>query len=581
MDEEAFTQRELEILTGLSESLSDKEIADRLFLTVSTVKWYNRQIYSKLHVDNRKAAVHRAAELGLLERPRSTTNTRHNLPAELTPFIGRQSELAELAQQVNDPNCRLMTILAPGGMGKTRLALRCAGAQLENFPSGIFYVPLAPLRSSEYSALSVAEFVVAAIGNALNFPFSGEAEPGQQLLDYLREKVMLLVIDNCEHLLEGVTFLSDILAHAPQVKILATSRERLQLSGETTFVLGGLDFPERPTSDALAYGAIRLFVETARRVQTSFALSEDNLEHVIRICQLVDGMPLGIELAAGWSKLLPPREIAEEISRDLDMLASQQSDLPPRLRSARTVFEYSWNRLTASERDAFMKLSIFRGGMTREAAQAVTGASLTTLSGLVDKSLLWHKPDHRYEIHELLRQYAREHLESSGEMEAAQDAHCLYYLGFLSEREADIKGRRQLPALDEIEADFENVRAAWDWALTRKFYDALNQTPESLLWFCSMRGYIQAGVDLFRRAETQIDSAANETIWGRIASRGTRMRIMMKDYDNVLETLQVCLEIAQAHESKADIAFCLMMVGNTHFHLHDFNAAVPYYEKKP
>ena len=574
-DFHSLTPRELEILASLSEGLSDKEIASRLFLTVGTIKWYNREIYSKLNVKNRKDAARRAIDLGLLDHGTSRSPPKHNLPVELTPFIGREAELTDLTERLSE--YRLVTILAPGGMGKTRLALRAASAQ--RFDDGVYYVPLAPLRTSEFSDLTTADFIISTIAGVLNLPSVAGSDPKQQLLDYFLEKNSLLVMDNCEHLLEGISVLSEILSYAPHIKILATSRERLNLSGEVILTLKGMDVPEDGDSDIVDYESIQLFVQTAQRSHADFALHAENTEYARRICQIVQGMPLGIELAAGWIQTLTAEEIASEIMNDLDFLATDLRDVPPRLRSIRTIFEYSWQRLTRYERQALMKLSVFPGKFTREAAQSATGATAQTLNGLVSKSLLWRRPDNHYEIHELLRQYSEEYLEASGEMTAACDAHALYYLDFLSEREADVKGKRQLAALDEIENAFENIRAAWDWALTREFYDVLSQTPESLLWFCSMRGYLQAGVDLFLRAETQIDSVAHEAIWGRLVARGTRLRVMMKDYDNVLETLQACLSIAQAHESQTDVAFCLMMAGNTYWHIHDYGTGIQYYEQ--
>ena len=579
---EPLTEREAEILSCLFSEYSNQEIAQKLFLAVSTVKWYLRNIYRKLDVKNRSEAVVRAQELGLFRSSILLTGWKHNLPAPITRFVGREAELAELGTLLGVPSNRIITILGPGGMGKTRLALRMAETLLSKYEAGVFYVALAPLESSEHSSLTASEFVADAIGSALKVPFHNNMDFQQQLLDFLREKSMLLVIDNCEHLLESMSFLSDIVSHAPYITVLATSRERLRLSGETIVQLGGLEFPKDPSPDAMSYSALRLFMETAKRSYAAFEPDKDNVEHILRICQLVDGLPLGIELAAGWATLLSAEEIAIEINNDMDFLATEHGDVPPRLRSARAIFDYSWNRLASHEREVFMKLSIFKGGMTRQAAQAVTDASLTTLSRLVDKSLLWRRPDHRYEIHELLRQYANEHLKASELLEATHDDHCLYYLDFFSQREADIKGKRQLAGLNEIEADFENIRTAWDWALGHGFYDELSQTAESLLWYCSMRGHMQAGIDLFRRAERWFDNLpddAHQLNWCRLISRGTRLKVVMKDLEGVQEVLEKCLRIAQTHESLTDIAFCLMMLGNTRMHLHDDEGGIPFLEK--
>jgi class 3 adenylate cyclase len=276
---------------------------------------------------------------------------RSSLPIPLTPLIGRETELAEVGHLLTRAECRLLTIIGPGGMGKTRLAIAAAAEQGDPFRDGVFFVALAPL--------SAPELIVPAIAEAIGFAFFGPMEPKMQLLNYVREKQMLLVLDNIEHLLDGAGLLSELLQHAPGVKLLVTSRERLQLQGEWVVDLQGLPVPpparmaERFTlargqdhTELETYDAITLFVASAQRTRVGFALSEQNRADVAHVCQLVEGMPLGIELAATWVSMLSCQEIAQQIERNIDFLAVSIRDLPERHRSIRAVFDLSWKLLT-------------------------------------------------------------------------------------------------------------------------------------------------------------------------------------------------------------------------------------------
>ena len=292
----------------------------------------------------------------------------HNLPPQLTPFVGRKTELSELGKLLADPQPRLVTVVGPGGMGKTRLALEAAAVKLGAFEHGVFFVSLAPIPS--------AEGIVPTVADALGFSFYEGGEPRQQLFDYLRRKNLLLVMDNYEHLLEGADLVSDVLRIAPEVKVLVTSRARLNLQGEQLFPLAGLEHPDWETpEDAALYSAVELFLLSARRVRPDFELRGEDLTYLTRICRLVGGMPLGVLLAAGWVDMLSPKRIAAEISRSLDFLETEERDVPARQRSMRAVFDHSRSLLAERDKEVLQGLSVFRGGFTSEAAAAVTGAS--------------------------------------------------------------------------------------------------------------------------------------------------------------------------------------------------------------
>ena len=372
------------------------------------------------------------------------------LPFQPTGFVGRTAELAAITERLDDPTCRLLTLVGPGGSGKTRLAVQVAANCADQFDNGVYFVTLQPLDSSD--------LIVSTIAEVLSFRFSPGFDPQQQLLQYLREKALLLVLDNFEHLLDGVELLTELLKAAPRLKLLVTSREVLGLQEEWRYPVSGLQYPETDNVDQPGtYSAVQLFFERARQVRGGLSLADEQAG-IVRVCQLVEGMPLALELAAVWAKALSADKIAIEIQRSLDFLSTSLRDVPQRHKSMQAVFEQTWERLSDEERRAFSTLSVFNGGFRREAAEAVAGVSIQILSDLVDKSLLRREPDGRYQIHELLRQYAEALLEAtSGEMLHIRDLHSAYYTRFLHEREQDLNGRRQLGAAFEIEADRKSV----------------------------------------------------------------------------------------------------------------------------
>jgi predicted ATPase/predicted Ser/Thr protein kinase len=429
--------------------------------------------------------------------------TRHNLPVQTAPLLGREVELEALERLLNDPAVRLVTIFGPGGMGKTRLSLAAAAAQVKTretralFRHGVFFVPLAPLHSAHH--------MVAATAEVIDFVFQAGSPERQQLLDYLRHKEMLLVLDNFEHLLEGVSLVSDIMQSAPGVKILATSRERLQLQEEQLFPVQGLETPQWETpADAASYPAVRLFVQSARRMRPEFELTTADLEGMTRICRQVQGMPLAIILAAAWVEMLTPAEIAAEMAKDLDFLETEMRDVPERQRSLRAVFDYSWNLLNRREQEILGRLSVFRGGFSRTAGQAVSGAGLRDLMALVNKSLLQRSPTGRYEVQELLRQYAAEKLVESGEEAVIRDGAAAYFAAALEKWGADLGDRRAVEAMEEMEADSENLRVAWLWGIQQKQVGWLGQMVDGLNGFYDRRGRFQDGEEACRSAAAML-----------------------------------------------------------------------------
>lgn len=470
----------------------------------------------------------------------------HNLPPQATAFVGRARELAEIDDRLRgDPACRLLNIAGPGGIGKTRLALEAAQQHLSEFADGVFFVPLAPI--------SAAHLIAPAIAQALNLPVPWQADPRTQLLSYLSDKHLLLVVDNFEHVLDGVDLIADILTAAPQVKVLATSRERLHLQWEWIVEISGLDYPASATDpNALDTSAVRLFVQTARRMDAHFALEADRAE-VIGICRLMEGSPLGIELAAAWVRVLTCQEIVQQIARNLDLLATSAHDRPERHRSLRAAFEYSWDLLSADEQKAFKKLAVFQGGFRREAAEKVAGAPLSLLFTLVDKSLLRRGHAGRFEMHSLLRQYITEKL-NAGQIDEALNTTPMdltrmrmaqYYLIYARQHQAEFA------VLDEdwinLMSGLETAHGLGMWRVVLDYAEVLREAGSALGHFSDLRRSSAWAIDA---AKAQQDVRAQAAIW---RSWG-RACIEQADYDEARTHLERSLAVYRELDDQSSIA---------------------------
>lgn len=435
-----------------------------------------------------------------------------HITSPATPLIGRDAELAALERLFKDPQCRLLTLIGMGGISKTRLALEFASRRPPMFPGGCFFVSLASLGSPD--------LIVPAIADACGLTFSGPTDPKDQLLNYLASRTRqatLLVLDNLEHLLAPYPEVSDeagvigfvraILQRLPNVKVLATSRERLNLQDEWTFELHGLLTPPVNFSGRLEnYGAVALFVHSARRAKVDFEIQENERPALIRICRLLEGIPLAIELAASWVVMLSCEEIAHEIEANLDFLSTSLRDVPERHRSIRAAIDHSWKLLPDEERRILQRLSVFHGGFSRHAAERIAGASLSSLASLQAKSFVHRTEGERYDLHDLVRKYALMKFEESAEeLDRTKDSHCDYYLNFFGDREGDLRNERQLEALAEISAEIENIRAAWHHAVIHGQVAKLRK-PTWSYWFYDMRGWFQEAYSLFRWIIEELES---------------------------------------------------------------------------
>jgi predicted ATPase/DNA-binding CsgD family transcriptional regulator len=532
---EALTAREREIVRLIANGLTNQQIADQLYLTLDTVKWYNRQLYQKLGVHNRTRALIRAREIGLLGEP--SPAVKHNLPVQGTVFIGREQELVDIQARLADPTCHLLTLLGPGGIGKTRLAIEAARRQIGAYPNGVYLVPFAPVAS--------LAFVVQALADGLGLALTSQREALEQVISYLHGKELLLLLDNFEHLLEAVYLLEEILARSKTAKLLVTSRERLRLKEEWVFDVQGLRYPvaEREELERIAladYEAGQLFLWTAQRAKADFVPDQNDQAHVARICQLVGGMPLGIELAASWVRLLPCAEIAHGIAQDLDMLTTVWRNVPERHRSIQAVLDHSWKLLAADEQDVFRRLTIFSGSFQREAASSVADAPLTMLLALVDKSFLQRTNDDRFRIHELVKQYGNDKLQADPDTwMATRRRHCRYHADFLHAR---MRASNAAQYLGEIESVFDDVQAAWRYAVEHRQLGEIQGLAAGFLSYYRLHSWYRAGsgaLALYQQALECFDPD--------IATPDQQTTIAC-----LYESLGHLYELASAHEESID-----------------------------
>jgi predicted ATPase len=463
-----------------------------------------------------------AAALASIQNRNAEIQNPTNLPTLLTRLIGRENELAHLTKLLKGETAstRLITLLGPPGIGKTRLALQATIDLKDHFADGAYFVNLA--------SASHPDLALAAIAQTLGIQEASGQAMLERLKEILRTKHLLLMLDNFEQVIAAAPLVTELLSACPHVKMLVTSREALRVRGEQQYPVQPLGMPnlaQLPAVDALAhYPAVALFVERAQAVDPGFAITPENALAVSQICARLEGIPLGIELAATWVRALSCEDIAQEIERNLDFLVVAARDMPDRHRSLRAAFDHSWNLLMEDERRALRKLSVFRGGFRREAADRIAGAGLPMLSVLADKSLLRRTPIGRYDLHELVRQYAAEHLHSDAqEEESTHDRHSSYYMIMLQEREGKLKGPSQAVAVGEILEEIDNIRAAWEWTATRGKSLLLRQAIRSLSWFHDLRSWHEDAELLFERSAQALRPFAEGADDSRDSSRDAQI----------------------------------------------------------
>lgn len=420
-----------------------------------------------------------------------------NFPHRSTTFVGRRTELRELNDLLQNPTCRLLTLIGPGGVGKTRLAIEVGVAAQPHFPDGVCYVAL--------DEVYTASQLLSTLLDALEIALPNHADPALRLQTYLSTRSMLLVLDNFEQLIEtGALVLAELLAQTTALKLLVTSREVLRLQEEWLYAVQGLTWSGNAVVASAESDAVQLFAERVARIRRDFSLAQER-EQVKLICQLVEGAPLALELAASWARTLTCAEIAAEIQQNIDFLATTLRNLPMRHRNMQAVFAQSWSLLSTVEQAIFCRLSIFRGGFRRQAAEEVTGATLLLLSRLVDKSLVRWEADGRYQLHGLLRQYSLSRLHADPvELQTLQAKHCAYYNQLLNRPPEAAFRQPQHPLVQEMRAEWDNIQAAWLWALQDQAWATLAEMAQPLAAFLHAQSRYQDCIDLLAHAITSI-----------------------------------------------------------------------------
>ncbi|UCG24621.1 MAG: AAA family ATPase [Chloroflexota bacterium] len=518
--DQPWSDRELEVVRLLAEGLTNREIAARIFLSPDPVKWYNKQIFDKLDVHSRTQAAARARQIGLLDgdQPAKSTTLTYaapKLPAQLTSFVGRQRELAEVKELLE--TARLVTLTGPGGTGKTRLSLQVAGSVSGHYAHGVTFVGLASTTDPEQ--------VPAAIARDLGL----KEQPGQPLPEllarYFNAKHALLVLDNFEHVLPAAPLISFMLAAAPQLTILATSREVLSLSGEHEYPVPPLSVPDPAHPDTVndltnyesvaTYESVALLLQRARAAKPEFTLTIENAPVVAAICARLDGLPLAIELAAVRLRLFSPEQLLARLDSRLEALKGGPRDLPARQRTLRDTIDWSYRLLEEDERRLFWRLGVFVGGRTIDAVETICtpGLAIDPLDGLeslLNKSLIYQEEGPggvpRFVMLETIHEYARERLNESGEVRLMRDRHLEYFLGLAEEMAAGYRRQGQLRLLANTVAEKGNLRASFDWAIEAGQMEAAARLISSLSYFWYYYDSPVEGFRWFRRVLPEISA---------------------------------------------------------------------------
>jgi predicted ATPase/class 3 adenylate cyclase len=517
---------------------------------------------------------------------RSLDRRAHNLPVQPTPLIGREQVGAAVCALLRRAAVHLLTLTGPGGTGKTRLGLQVAADLLEDFESGVYFVPLAAIRDPALVASSIAQTL------------GIQEKAGQVLLDSLKEHLqdtqMLLVLDNFEQVVAAAPLVAELLAACPRLKCLVTSRVVLRLSGEHEFPVPPLDLPDPrhlPAVETLSqYAAVVLFIQRALAVKPDFRVDNANAPAVAEICVRLDGLPLAIELAAARLKLLPPQAILARLGRRLELLRGGARDVPDRHQTLRQAIAWSYDLLETGEQALFRRLAVFARGCTLEAAEAVCqavhdaavdpGQSLEVLDGvasLLDKSLLRQQEqasgEPRFRMLETIREYGLECLTASGDEPAVRRAHAAYYLALVEAAEPALTGPEQATWLERLEAEHDNLRAALHWAEVAGEARIGLRLAGALGQFWLMRGHLREGQERLARLLGLAEAAPRTAARAKALTRAGHLTDNLSDYAAAQAFFEESLAIRRELGDKGGIATALNDLGWVAFLRNDYTAA--------
>jgi predicted ATPase len=477
--------------------------------------------------------------------PLRTLESRpNNLPMQPTPLVGRERETAEVANRVRSEETRLLTLTGPGGTGKTRLALQAAADLLEELEDGAFFVALATITDPELVASTIAVSL-------------GVKESGDQLLEeglkaYLRDKNLLLVLDNFEQVLEGAPLVGGLLGACPKLKILATSRIPLRLYGEQEYPVPPLALPDSrvlpPLEVLTQFEAVRLFVERARAVKPDFTVTNESAPSVAEICARLDGLPLAIELAAARVRLLPPQKMLQRLGNRMKLLKGGARDLPTRQQTLRGAIDWSHDLLEEDEKTLFRRMAVFAGGRTLEAMEEICDPEedlevLEVVESLLEKCLIRQEEadgEPRFVMLETIHEYAREKLEASGEAEEIKRLHAAYFLALAEEAEPELVGPDQVAWMDRLETEHDNMRSALSWALGKGRIEMALWLEGALGWFWYIRGkFVEGGRWLDETLSA--DEVVSDLVRAKALNTAGHLAHMQGDFERARRLLQESL----------------------------------------